>query len=370
MSPPYLHSDRTRPPARREQDPAPADGVASGKPLTSSCLINNHNYGRFLCDAVDSALNQSVPYDEIIVVDDGSTDDSLEILHSRYGGRRGIRIASQDQSGQLSCIQRAVEMASGDLIFMLDSDDCQHPNLHAEVRNVYQNRRCIDFISVGHEKFGPRAKNHRRVKPTRDQGISALAAVYHRHWVGAPTSCLSMRSSLLEKVLPYPRESCWKTRADDVLVLGTSIMGAHKYHLGEPLVRYRLHDHNHFSGKKWSASEKMQYALKLNAMIGWYVDVAGYDLALLPKLNSKEFRTIDRPTFKELQMYLRLCRYPGTSLDVSCGNAISILRHYLAEKRRGWFTNATSAAKQDRPSDHRNSADTDISLPGSESRAA
>lgn len=325
---------------------AGTNGEYAGGPLSSSCLVNNYNYGRYICEAVDSALDQSLPFDEIIIVDDGSTDNSLDVLRKRYGKRSDVRIVSQEQSGQLSCIQRAVDMASGDIVLLLDSDDCQCPDLHASVQSAFRSHPRIDFVSVDHEKFGPCAKGGHRKKTTRDLGVSALASIFFRHWVGAPTSCLAMRSSLLDSILPYPHESCWTTRADDVLVLASSIVGAQKYHLGEQLVRYRVHDKNHFSGRNWSSVQKMQYALKLNTMINWYINAAGYDISLLRKLASKEFRTIERPVLKELIMYLRLCAQSGTSLDVSCGNSISILRHFIAEHRRAFFRHLTAKLAQ------------------------
>ncbi|NEQ67311.1 MAG: glycosyltransferase, partial [Symploca sp. SIO2D2] len=55
----------------------------SNNPLVS-ILINNYNYGRFLSEAIDSALKQSYSNIEVIVVDDGSTDNSQEIIKS-YG---------------------------------------------------------------------------------------------------------------------------------------------------------------------------------------------------------------------------------------------------------------------------------------------
>ena len=54
--------------------------------LLVTILINNYNYGRFLRDAIDSALNQTYRNLEVIVVDDGSTDESREVIAS-YGDR-------------------------------------------------------------------------------------------------------------------------------------------------------------------------------------------------------------------------------------------------------------------------------------------
>ena len=61
--------------------------AANTAPLLASVIVNNYNYGRFLSQAIDSALGQTYPRIEVIVVDDGSTDDSREII-SRYGAAR------------------------------------------------------------------------------------------------------------------------------------------------------------------------------------------------------------------------------------------------------------------------------------------
>ncbi|WP_257235813.1 glycosyltransferase family 2 protein [Nostoc sp. 'Peltigera malacea cyanobiont' DB3992] len=50
--------------------------------IKTSCLINNYNYAEFLSEAIDSALNQTVKFDEIIIVDDASTDNSAEIINN------------------------------------------------------------------------------------------------------------------------------------------------------------------------------------------------------------------------------------------------------------------------------------------------
>jgi glycosyltransferase involved in cell wall biosynthesis len=48
--------------------------------MITTCIIDNYNYARYLLEAIESALSQSVPFDEIIIVDDGSSDCSIEII--------------------------------------------------------------------------------------------------------------------------------------------------------------------------------------------------------------------------------------------------------------------------------------------------
>jgi glycosyltransferase involved in cell wall biosynthesis len=59
-----------------------------------SVLINNYNYAQFLRQCVDSALTQTLVPHEVIVVDDGSTDDSLALLHQWYDSQPLVRITS------------------------------------------------------------------------------------------------------------------------------------------------------------------------------------------------------------------------------------------------------------------------------------
>jgi glycosyltransferase involved in cell wall biosynthesis len=61
-----------------------------------SIVVLCHNYGRYLAEALDSALGQDYPATEVLVVDDGSTDDSLEVA-SRY--ERRIRVLTQENRG-------------------------------------------------------------------------------------------------------------------------------------------------------------------------------------------------------------------------------------------------------------------------------
>jgi len=90
----------------------------------ASVIVNNYNYARFLREAIDSALDQTYRNTEVIVVDDGSTDGSREIIAS-YGDR--IIPVLKENGGQNSALNAGFSLSRGDVILFLDSDDVLFP---------------------------------------------------------------------------------------------------------------------------------------------------------------------------------------------------------------------------------------------------
>ena len=94
------------------------------EPLVS-IVVNNHNYERFLAEAINSALGQTYPHVEVLVVDDGSTDSSREMIEG-YGD--AISCLYQSQQGQTAAINRGQAAARGDIVCFLDADDVLLPD--------------------------------------------------------------------------------------------------------------------------------------------------------------------------------------------------------------------------------------------------
>ena len=87
-------------------------------------VIPNFNYSKYLPEAIDSVLAQTYPNIEIIVVDDGSTDNSIDILQN-YEGK--IRVIQQANSGVSAARNRGVSESQGKFIAFLDADDSWLP---------------------------------------------------------------------------------------------------------------------------------------------------------------------------------------------------------------------------------------------------
>jgi hypothetical protein len=105
--------------------PAFADAAANRRPMTRlSAIVPTFNAGRFLGEAIASIRGQSRPPDEIIIVDDGSTDGTAELARS-FGG--AVRYLKTDNIGPAATRNHGIRAATGDYVSFLDADDLWLP---------------------------------------------------------------------------------------------------------------------------------------------------------------------------------------------------------------------------------------------------
>ena len=308
--------------------------------MKTTCLITSYNYRKYIADAVDSALAQTAPLDEIIIVDDGSTDGSQEFIRGRYDHPK-IKLITKDNGGQLSCFNEGFHLATGDVIFFLDADDVYERNYVEEALRIYSCSPDCDFLFTGHRTFHTATgqvldldKAPTVSKDALDMGLSVILSLYKRTCVGAPTSCISMRRELLKHVLPIPYLNDWRICADDCLNFGSSIMRGRKFFLDEPLIRYRIHDSNNFTGKTIDVCSDYQRSLRTNRLLRFFQMRAGYDLVQLPQFAAQEFRTIEKPTSSLLRHYLELTLAARMPIARKTRVLSKLLHYYLAARLR------------------------------------
>ncbi|MEX0679335.1 MAG: glycosyltransferase [Pirellulales bacterium] len=297
--------------------------------MTTTCLVSNYNYANFIGQAVDSALGQTLPFDEIIVVDDGSTDGSVDLLASRYAESPTIHVVSKPNGGQLSCFNEGFAGSRGDVVFFLDADDVYEPRYLEKTLDVYRRHPSVDFVFCGHRKFGRCDSVHLPFADDRDLGYSVILTAYLGEWIGAPTSCLSMRRHVLEKILPLPFADDWRTRADDCLVFGASLAGARKYCVAQPLVRYRVHGDNHFCGRSADRFATYRRRLAINALFGHLERKLCYNVRRLAEFHHREFCTIGRPSLRQLALYVGINMRARASLLRRLACLAEMAGHYL-----------------------------------------
>ena len=303
-----------------------------------SVLINNYNYQDYVVDTIDSVLKQSYTVDEIIVVDDKSTDNSAQILQEKFSEHEIVKLVLKDKNeGQLSSINDGFFAAKGDIICLLDADDLYKENYIAEIVKFYEDNLECDFLFCSAEVFDNEERIANCYEKNRDLGYSIIATLYRKVWVGNRTSTLSMRRSVLEKFLPIPYLEDWRVRADDCIIYGASIVGARKFYLDLPLVKYRAHGNNNFYGRKEKRTPEYEdrYEQAKALLFSFLCEKMNHPNNL-DKLAHLEFKTIPQPNKKEFQMYKSIVKQ---SQLPKWKKAINIFHLYTHFVRTSYFGN-------------------------------
>lgn len=121
---------------------------------TISIIVPVYNTGIFLRECIDSILNQTYENFELILIDDGSTDNSVEICMSykRKDGR--VRVIKQENSGVSVARNRGIDFALGRFILFVDSDDFLLPNALEVLLNSMENKEDIcDLVCCSYQRL-------------------------------------------------------------------------------------------------------------------------------------------------------------------------------------------------------------------------
>jgi glycosyltransferase involved in cell wall biosynthesis len=190
-----------------------------------SVVVGTFNGGRYLGEALDSVLAQDHPAVEMIVVDDGSTDATPEIV-AGYSGLRSIR---QPNRGQGAAKNSGVAAARGELIAFLDHDDVWFP---AKLS------RQVAALAARPDAAGALARLEVRLEPGVPHPPWLTRA---REYPWFPPSSWLLRRAALDQIGPFEEQSVnpdfdWMLRARDA--------GAEFEIVEGPLGAYRFHGEN------------------------------------------------------------------------------------------------------------------------------
>lgn len=239
------------------------------------CLITNFNYLAYIQLAIRSALDQSLPFDRIIIVDDGSTDGSKDFL-LQFAEENNVEVIFQLNQGQAAAIRSGVELLDDDaIVCLLDSDDLYPTDYLLEVSQCvcdgidfyFTQRRVLncekDFNPETEQVNEPVANaNYMRIhKP-----VGRVNSILMNDWLGVSTSGLALRAKLIKELLSLVDSSKWKTRADDPLIVGASYLEKTKIESLRASFIYRLHGSNNYASRRRSFSAEARREAALFAL--------------------------------------------------------------------------------------------------------
>jgi len=219
---------------------------------TTSVIIAAYNYGRFLGECLESALGQTRAPLEVIVVDDGSTDDTPQVV-AVFGDR--VRYLRQRNAGPAAARNRGIEAARGDYLAFLDADDTWPPDSlerraaaldrHPEVGLVFADARVFDASGTVEPSLLATKRHYARLRrrPLGDDAWvlegDVFGALIQDRFITVPTAIV--RRSELERVGRFDES----LRAQEDWDLWVRMVGRVAMACVErPLANVRLHEAN------------------------------------------------------------------------------------------------------------------------------
>ena len=175
----------------------------------ATVVISNFNYGDFVGEAIESALKQTYSPVEVVVVDDGSTDDSVRVIES-FGSN--IRPIIKENGGHASSINAGFLASRGSAVCFLDADDAMHPNVIEDAMKVFDEQGCVkvhwalEITDTSGNRTGGTFPPGEMPQGDLRERVMNEGPLYDAEWL-PPTSGSIWARPFLERVLPIPEEA-------------------------------------------------------------------------------------------------------------------------------------------------------------------
>jgi len=304
--------------------PGHTTAAASPTALRLAVIIPNYNYAEFVGQAIDSALAIDWPDKQVIVVDDGSTDASRDVM-ARYGDR--ITTVLQPNAGQLEAYNTGFRLAKADVVVFLDSDDLLDPQVMHRVAPLWRpglskvqfRIRTVD--AAGRPLGNVIPQFHGTPTPQDIRFWATTTTAYPT----PPGSGNAYASSYLERIFPLD-DSCG--RPGDASCLAAAPFLGDVLTLPEVLGSYRVHGRNDGAASRLDAAQfnlhvararqRHVYAQRMARRVGITVadDAIDRSLSYLPyRLASLRLAAAEHPishdsAWKVLASVLRALPHP------------------------------------------------------------
>jgi glycosyltransferase involved in cell wall biosynthesis len=271
--------------------------MRADRPLVTA-LINTHNYARYLPFAINSVLNQTYPNIEIIVVDDGSTDHTPEIL-AQYRDR--VLAIRTENGGQGHAFNIGIPRARGELIMLLDADDVWLPE---KVERMVEFAASRPQAGMLYHRFQNIDRNSKEVGVPQPFTLTNgdYRSRYLRSggsWWSPVTSVLAFRTEHVKRALPIPtyghREGA-DTILTDYCAVTTNLAS-----MPETLTQRRLHGANLYASGRDDRSYRSREIREADVRrIEWRM----FSLRQIFERLGKEFNVkVDRNEWRATNLY-------------------------------------------------------------------
>ncbi len=201
-----------------------------------SVIIPTYNFAQFIAEAIDSALAQTVPVGEILVVDDGSTDDTRAVV-DRYGDQ--VRYIAQANAGVCAARNRGVSESSGEYIAFLDADDIWAPTKIGKQLAKFSEDHEIGLVHCGMREFDSASGQTIAIHVEGQEGwVADELVLWERPVINGPGGTIMVRRTAFDAVDGF---DTWMKVGEDWDFCYRVARRCKVGFVAEPLVDYRSH---------------------------------------------------------------------------------------------------------------------------------
>ncbi len=208
-----------------------------------SIIIPCFNAAKFIKDSIDSLLNQNISNIEmeIIVVDDGSTDDTVNVINKYYSNNKIVKLIKKKHSGVVRTVEMGLKVASGEFIALQGADDLSHPDRIKtqvdllQIDNVVLTYSDLTIIDENGNIIAPSFWDYFDIKPQKGKPVKELL---NGNFISGGT--MMFKKELVKKILPIPSMLPYE---DYWIAFLASLYYSINY-CEKPLVMYRKHFNN------------------------------------------------------------------------------------------------------------------------------
>ena len=308
-------------------------GPLPENPLVS-VLVSNYNYARYIGETIQSVLDQSYANFELLICDDGSTDDSVSVIEQFQQKDSRVRLICKANGGQASGFNTAFAASHGQILAFLDSDDVYLPGKLSKIVACFQQNP--------NSGFGV----HRVIRVNearRRQGVWPLSGELPNGWYGPrlmqdggvlpylpPTSGLSLRREVALRIFPLPLNA--KPACADHLITRLAPLLTRVTREDGALAEYRLHTSNNFEPRRVTAATMQRELLVCDAL--WAAQKRF--LGSIDPLLAETFQPIASSPYILHIKYLQ-SRLAGSSDQRQCYDRYMASRAESSTSRLDWF---------------------------------
>jgi teichuronic acid biosynthesis glycosyltransferase TuaG len=207
-----------------------------------SIIMPAYNASRHIAESVQSVLAQTYPHWELLVVDDGSTDDTAEVVHRFVASDARVRYFSRPNGGQAAARNTGLREARGDLVAFLDADDLWLPEkLESQLAVLDSTGAHLVYCDgyVFYDDGSPDRADFFAVVPGAADAATMLRLLYAYNRI--PTLSVVVRREALDRVGMFDESRRIQNCEDYDLWLRMARAGCSFYGMPEKLMRYRRH---------------------------------------------------------------------------------------------------------------------------------